>query len=55
MAKHETFVREEFRYGMRRREYRVWCMAGDFEDKAMTREAAKSLGAKHELDKNRGK
>lgn len=52
MGKHETFVREEFRYGMRMPEWRVWCSEGDFEDKAITREQAKHLGGKHELAKN---
>lgn len=52
--KHETFVREEFRRGMRSPEYRVWCSKGDFEDKALTREEAKHRGGKHELDKNGG-
>lgn len=51
--KHETFVREEFRRGMRSPEYRVWCSAGDFEDKALTREEAKARGGRHELDKGR--
>lgn len=52
--KHETFTREEFRYGMRVPEWRVWCSEGDFEDKAMTKEEAKHRGGKHELEKNGG-
>lgn len=52
VKKHETFVREEFRNGMRFPEYRVWCSKGDFEDKSGTREEAKRLGVRHELDKN---